>query len=112
MPKKNKCPLEYARGIYQGEGYFTCTIHKKERRARLTIGIGMYDKDALNPLESCFGTKVHKYGKTYRIEQMGEKALELAKLLAVTPTKKQQIETTLEKCRKLWKQGYTDHIEE
>jgi len=108
MPKKNKCDLSYARGLYQGEGTFYCEVLKKPRRARLNINVRMFDKEALIPLEPCFEAKVTRIGREYRIEKHGKKALELAEKLAVTPTRKKQVETALKRCRKYWAKGYTD----
>jgi len=110
------CNLEYARGIYQGEGSFGCEVSHKRQKARPRMGVYMEDKEALQPLERCFGVGVRFHGKSptgghvYAVERVGRAALALAQALATTTTRKQQIQTAMTRCRELWKKGYKDAL--
>jgi len=91
-----ECNLEFARGIYTGEGTHYCEIKPKEKVARLVTEVRMTDYEALKKLEPCFGVPVGKYidPKGARvIRRFGKKAVELAETLSVTIIRKQQIET-------------------
>lgn len=115
------CNLEYARGAYQADGSFYCTIRPKTRRATVEIAVEMENREAVELLEPCFGTKVGKprtriskiTGKPYTlhpITRVGKKALELGQKLAVTPYRKTQIQDALKRCQEAWKKGYHDKI--
>jgi len=108
----SSCPLDIGRGIYTGEGSFSCSIDEKRRRATLEVSIEMADKDALKMLEPCFGVSVKRGTRPgfYRIRRRGRPALEIAQTLAITTLKKQQISEALEKCSTYWKKGYRDRI--
>jgi len=108
-----ECNLEFARGIYTGEGTFWCAKDDKKRRATPAIAVRMTDWEALKKLEACFGTSVGKYVDVKgerSIVRVGTKALELAEKLSVTKQRKDQIETVIKRCREYWKKGYSNRI--
>jgi len=108
-----ECPLEYARGLYQGEGSAFCIIDEKNKRARFGADIGLYDKEALDPVSPCFGVKPRPDPRRgYVLERRGKPALNIAKALSTTPTRKKQIEDALKRCREHWQKGYRDQIQE
>ncbi|MGQ9468662.1 MAG: hypothetical protein ACUVTD_02365 [Nitrososphaerales archaeon] len=61
---------------------FACTVSEKDRRARLVVGIGMYDREALEKALPCFpkdtritGEKgelfIRLYGKKLKTSMIG-----------------------------------------
>jgi len=113
MPKRRvkpyllpDCPIEYARGIYQGEGSHFCSREEPTKRARLRTVVVMADREALQPLERCFGTTIKRRGAYHVLERVGEPAVKIAQALATTPTRKRQIEEALRRCRELAQKGY------
>jgi len=106
------CPIEYARGLYQGEGSAYCSVDEKNKRARLGADIGIYDREALEPVSPCFGVSPREDARRgWVLERRGKPALEIAKALSVTPTRKQQIQNAIERCKRHWQKGYSDQVE-
>jgi len=105
------CPIEYAKGVYQSEGTFGCDISTPRKIATPKIIIAMKDKEALKPLEPCFGTSTTRWSKQlYALERAGQAAINIAQTLATTPTKQKQIAEALQKCKQKWQQSYRDRI--
>jgi len=102
--------IEYARGIYQGEGSFTCGVNTTTRTATPKVTVAMTDADALRPLEACLGTKMWQRKGVYRMERAGKAAVDIADTLATTPTKRRQIQDALQRCRQQWQKGFRDRI--
>ena len=102
-----ECPLEYARGIYQGEGTHVCVIDTNRKGAGLRTKIHMKDKEALEPLVPCFGTPLKYRGPEvgWELERSGKPAIEIAEALAITPYRKQQITEARKKCE-YWKKDW------
>jgi len=106
------CPLEYARGLYLGEGSAYCSVDEKNKRARLGADIGLYDKEALDPVSPCFGVPPREDARRgWVLERRGKPALEIAKALSTTAIRKQQIQNAIERCKRHWQKGYSNHIE-
>ena len=105
------CPIDYTRGLYTADGTFTCPVMPPKRRAYPVIKVEMYDKQALEIAQPCFGTKVTSAGKrdetpVYKLERTHKAAEDLARALSVTERRKKQIEDAMNKCRQTWRKGY------
>ena len=108
-----ECPIQYAQCLYQGEGSHHCVIDHKRRRARLETKIEMKDREALQPLEPCFGTTVTMKDPargTYELRRVGRAAVAIAQALSITTDRKQQILKARKECEEAWQKGYGDRI--
>jgi len=116
-PLPPECPLEYARALYEGEGYATCMPYHKRKQATFAIGIDMDNPEPLEKVLPCFGRpRITTFWDSerkkvrFRVMKRGKAGLEIGRQLATSKLAKAKIEQTLNRCRKYWQKGYTDQI--
>jgi len=104
------CPIQYCQGLYEGEGSHFCLANHPTKEATPSTAIEMKNLEALNPCTPCFGLPPRKItrptGITYRLQRFRAESIEIAKALATTRERKQQITDAQKRCQQLKQQGY------